>query len=275
MGSGIYLGVAGQSASSGANVEQSNVGTLWQVLPDDTGSYYLVPKCSSTSAMDLYTGVIKKGQNIGTWNYNLRKSQRWALSEIKAKPVISGKTVPTTMTQGSSFSIRGTISSGDPISSVTVGVYDTNGKMKIGKTVSPNTTSYNLKNIDTNIKFGSLAASGYRYKVTAVLLWTKSNVAYRKFQFVYQGNGYYKIKNVGSGLYLGVANNGSKAGSNVQLSSSATLWQVLPDGTGAYYLVPNCSSTCTLDLYTGILGKGKNIDIWSYNLGKAQRWKLQ
>ena len=327
MGSGIYLGVAGQSASSGANVEQSNDGTLWQVLPDDTGSYYLVPKCSSTSAMDLYTGVIKKGQNIGTWNYNLRKSQRWALSEIKAKPVISGKTVPTTMTQGSSFSIRGTISSGDPISSVTVGVYDTNGKMKIGKTVSPNTTSYNLKNIDTSIKFGSLAASGYRYKVTAVtasgtttlvntafmvlsnrrtisngthiiannyndnyvlsvdrnqntsgtnvLLWTKSNVAYRKFQFVYQGNGYYKIKNVGSGLYLGVANNGSKAGSNVQLSSSATLWQVLPDGTGAYYLVPNCSSTCTLDLYTGILGKGKNIDIWSYNLGKAQRWKLQ
>ena len=181
--------------------------------------------------------------------------------------------------------------------------------------------------IDTSIKFGSLAASGYRYKVTAVtasgtttlvntafmvlsnrrtisngthiiannyndnyvlsvdrnqntsgtnvLLWTKSNVAYRKFQFVYQGNGYYKIKNVGSGLYLGVANNGSKAGSNVQLSSSATLWQVLPDGTGAYYLVPNCSSTCTLDLYTGILGKGKNIDIWSYNLGKAQRWKLQ
>ena len=72
------------------------------------------------------------------------------------------------MTQGSSFSIRGKISSGNPISSVTVGVYDTNGKMKIGKTVSPNTTSYNLKNIDTSIKFGSLAASGYRYKVTAV-----------------------------------------------------------------------------------------------------------
>ena len=64
---------------------------------------------------------------------------------------------------------------------------------------------------------------------TNVLLWTKSNVAYRKFQFVYQGNGYYKIKNVGSRLYLGVANNGSKAGSNVQLSSSTTLWQVLPD----------------------------------------------
>ena len=87
----------------------------------------------------------QEGQNIGTWNYNLRKSQRWALSEIKAKPVISGKTVPTTMTQGSSFSIRGTISSGDPISSVTVGVYDTKVKNEIGKTVSPNTTSYNLK----------------------------------------------------------------------------------------------------------------------------------
>lgn len=327
MGSGIYLGVSGQSGASGANIELSTDGTLWQVLPDDTGSYYLVPKCSSTSAMDLYTGIIKKGQNIGTWSYNLRKSQRWALSAVNSKPVISGQTLPSTMTQGSSFSIRGTISANDKITSVTVGVYDTNGKMKIGKTVSPNATSYNLKNVDTSIKFGSLSAGGYEYKVTAVtasgtstlvstvfmvlsdsrtiangthmianvqndnyvlsvdhnrntsgtniLLWTKANTSYRKFQFIYQSNGYYRIKNVGSGLYLSVANSSSKSGSNVQLSSSATLWQVLPDSTGAYYLVPACASACSLDLYTGILDKGKNIDVWSSNLRRSQRWKLQ
>lgn len=327
IGSGLYLSAAGQSGTSGTNVELSTKATLWQVLTDDTGAYYLIPKCSSTSAMDLYTGVIKAGQNIEIWNYNLGRAQRWTLSAVTAKPAISGQTVPSTMSQGSSFSIRGTITSSEKITSITVGVYDTNGKMKIGKTVSPNTTSYNLKDLDTSIKFGSLAVGGYRYKVTAVtssgtstlvntafmvlskgrtiadgthiianiqndnyvlsvdhnrntsgtniLLWTKANIAYRKFQFVYQSNGYYRIKNVGSGLYLSVANNGSKAGSNVQLSSSATLWQVLPDGNGAYYLVPNCSSTCSLDLYTGIIGTGKNIDIWNYNLGKAQRWKLQ
>lgn len=331
-GSGLYLSVAGQSGNSGANVEQSSVGTLWQILPDGNGSYYIVPQTSSTSCLDLQTGVIAAGKNIALWNYNLGKAQRWHLLQASTptqttKATISGQTVPATMNQGHSFSIRGTISSGEKLSSVTVGVYDTNGKMRIGKTVSPNVSSYDLRNVDTAIKFSALTAGGYRYKVIAntasgttvlintafmvlssqrtvadgtymisniqndnyslsvdgnknaagtnILLWTKANIAYRKFQFIYQSNGYYRIKNVGSGLYLSVANNGSKAGSNVQLSSSASLWQVLPDGNGAYYLVPNCSSTCSLDLYTGVIGKGKNIDIWNYNLGKAQRWKLQ
>lgn len=332
VGSGLYLGVAGQSGASGANVELSTSGTLWQILPDGNGSYYLVPQSSSTSCLDLQTGVIASGKNIAIWKYNLGKAQHWNLLPISnpapaAKATISGQTVPATMTQGKSFSIRGTVASGERITSLTVGVYNTNGKMIIGKTVTPNATSYDLKNVDTSIKFGALTAGGYRYKVTAttasgtstlinkifmvlstnrtiadgthmisnvqnnnyvlsvdgnknvsgtnILLWSKGTTTYRKFQFIYQSNGYYRIKNVGSGLYLSVANQKSNAGSNVQLNSSATLWQVLPDGNGSYYLVPNCSSTCDLDLYTGKVTKGQNIDIWNYNLGKSQRWKLQ
>ena len=49
---------------------------------------------------------------------------------------------------------------------MTVGSYDTNGRMKIGKTAQTNAKAYNLKNLDTSIKFGSLPAGAYRYKVT-------------------------------------------------------------------------------------------------------------
>ena len=70
------------------------------------------------------------------------------------------------MRQGSSFSIRGTVSSSEKITSVTVGAYDTNGRMKIGKTAQTNANAYNLKSLDTSIKFGSLPAGAYRYKVT-------------------------------------------------------------------------------------------------------------
>lgn len=151
-GSGLYLSVAGQSGNSGANVEQSSVGTLWQILPDGNGSYYIVPQTSSTSCLDLQTGVIAAGKNIALWNYNLGKAQRWHLLQASTptqttKATISGQTVPATMNQGHSFSIRGTISSGEKLSSVTVGVYDTNGKMRIGKTVSPNVSSYDLRNV--------------------------------------------------------------------------------------------------------------------------------
>ena len=67
---------------------------------------------------------------------------------------------------------------------------------------------------------------------TNILLWNRSEIPYRQFQFTYQGNGYYKIKNMGSGLYLSAAGQRGSSGTNVEQSSSATLWQVLPDGAG-------------------------------------------
>ena len=96
---------------------------------------------------------------------------------------------------------------------------------------------------------------------TNILLWQRASIPHRKFQFIYQSNGYYKIKNIGSGA-------------NVEQSSSATLWQVLPDGSGSYYIVPNCSSTSCLDLYSGVPKNGQNIETWKYNLLGSQRWLL-
>lgn len=330
VGSGLYLSVTGQSSASGANVEQSSTATLWQVLPDNKGGYYIVPNCSATSCLDLYSGIPANGKNIETWKYNLLGSQRWYLtgssSNSSSKPTLSGQTIPGNIRQGSSFDIRGIISSNEKLTAVTVGVYDTNGNMKIGKTVSPNAVSYNLKSIDTSIKFSALSPGGYRYKITVstvsgnytlanhifmvmstgrpitdgiymiasvnnqnyslsvdhnrntsgtnILLWQRASIPHRKFQFIYQSNGYYKIKNIGSGLYLSVTNHSSASGANVEQSSSATLWQVLPDGSGSYYIVPNCSSTSCLDLYSGVPKNGQNIETWKYNLLGSQRWLL-
>ena len=82
---------------------------------------------------------------------------------------ISGQTQPTgTLKLGSYFDIRGIISSTFPISQVTAGVYNANGSATAQvKTVSPNTTSYNLVNIDSYIKFNLLSAGSYVYKVIA------------------------------------------------------------------------------------------------------------
>ena len=330
VGSGKYLGVTGQKSASGTNVEQSTDGTRWQVIPDGKGSYYLVPECSSTAAVDLTNGTVANGTNIRIWNYNLSEGQRWKLESIStstAAPTISGQTKPSTMKAGTSFDIRGTITSGQTLTEVTVGVYDTSGSMKIGKTVQPNAKSYDLRNVDTSIKFGSLSTGGHRYKVTAktgagtttlvnstfmvlgssrtvadgtyyiesmkntgyglnvsgssnasggnIVLGAKSSSNYMKFILTYQDNGYYKIKNVGSGKYLGVTGQKSASGTNVEQSASGTRWQVIPDGKGSYYLVPECSSTAAVDLTNGTVAGGTNIRIWNYNLTEGQRWKLE
>ena len=84
----------------------------------------------------------------------------------------SGKYNPGTLNEGSSYSISGKIVSTYKLSKVTVGVYDSNGSAtSYVKTVYPNATSYDIKNVDRYIKFGSLSGSSsgktYYFKVTA------------------------------------------------------------------------------------------------------------
>ena len=80
----------------------------------------------------------------------------------------SGNYKPGTLMQGSSYSISGNITSNYKITSVTVGVYNSNGKATAQvKTVKPNATSYNINKVDNNIKFGSLSAGTYYFKVIA------------------------------------------------------------------------------------------------------------
>lgn len=88
---------------------------------------------------------------------------------VTSQMSISGQTQPTgSLKIGSYFDIRGVISSTFPISQVTAGVYNGNGSATAQvKTVSPNTTSYNLVNIDSYIKFNLLSAGSYVYKVVA------------------------------------------------------------------------------------------------------------
>ncbi len=329
VGTGKYLSVKSSSSSSGANVVQyaSSSATQWQVLSDGTGSYYLVPKCATTCCLYLADATAAAGTNVKIKTASIAKAQRWTMKNAATAATISGETKPGTITQGSAFSIKGTISSDTTITSVTVAVYDTSGTKQIGKTVKPNAKSYNLKNVDASIKFGSLSAGVYKYKVTAtnsygkktlvnktfivlsksktvsngtyyitskvntsyclgvksnstssganIQLVSKSSSSYKKFKFVYKSNGYYTIQDVGTGKYLAVKNSSSSSGANIIQSSTATYWQVLPDGTGSYYLVPKCGTSRVMYLLDGTAAAGTNIQTKTASIAEATRWTLK
>ena len=82
---------------------------------------------------------------------------------------LSGANYPSTIHVGGSFSITGTISSAvSNISSVTVGVYYPNGTEQQSKTVYPNSRTYNINNLDNDIRFGTIPSGGtYYYRITA------------------------------------------------------------------------------------------------------------
>ena len=90
---------------------------------------------------------------------------------------ISGGTTIPNIKVGNVVSIRGTVASASSnLKSVTVGVYDSNNKLVTGKTVTPNAKTYNIRNLDAYVSFGSLKAGTYSYKVIATNA-THTNVA--------------------------------------------------------------------------------------------------
>ncbi len=81
---------------------------------------------------------------------------------------ISGETKPSSIEKGSSFSLKGTITSkSSPISSLTAGIYYTDGSAATEKTVNPDSTTASLSLIDSYIAFGKLFTGNYIYRVTA------------------------------------------------------------------------------------------------------------
>lgn len=102
---------------------------------------------------------------------------------------VSDYSYPISLVQGSIFSVRGTVNSkSSNITSVTVGVYDTSGNLQTGATVSPNTQSYDLRNVDANVSFGILSAGNYVYKIAATNAAGTTLLASRNFTVTTSGS---------------------------------------------------------------------------------------
>ena len=84
---------------------------------------------------------------------------------------VSKETYPTTLTQGSSFSISGMITGTNNITRVEVGIVSkSTGKYVSGfyfNKTGLKTKSYSIANADSSIKFGKLPKGDYYYRVWA------------------------------------------------------------------------------------------------------------
>ena len=92
---------------------------------------------------------------------------------------IRQQTFPPDQYVGALFAVRGIIESNYIIRSVTVAVYNDNGVAETGKTVAPNTYTYDIKNLDYDLLFDILSVGYKTYIVEATdELGTKTLVNY-------------------------------------------------------------------------------------------------
>ena len=148
-------------------------------------------------AMDSYYNCGPRKRGILKWNDTsmktpLKCTQYWCIKAVgpakgvKApangqplKPIsatntnvgstmtICDQTIPKEVRQGGFFVVEGIVLSNYRLSKVTVSIVNSAGKAVVSKSVNPGAWSYDLFEIDRDIKFGVLSPGTYTYKVTA------------------------------------------------------------------------------------------------------------
>ncbi len=111
--------------------------------------------CVSISLILALTGIFIP-QNVG---------EASAASAIKA----TNYSVPGNLYKGTAVTLKGKVVSTTKLTYVRVGIRTKKGKWISGKnvTVNPKKKKFNIKTVDTKIKFGKLKAGTYYYTVTA------------------------------------------------------------------------------------------------------------
>lgn len=94
--------------------------------------------------------------------------QTQMIEKLKPKhPIASEFNYPVLMTEGSSYSIKGEITSENKMSEVKVEILNEKNKAVQSKTVKPKSGSYDIGQLDEEFRFGELEAGKYTYKITA------------------------------------------------------------------------------------------------------------
>lgn len=80
---------------------------------------------------------------------------------------LTDEVYPTQIIQGNTFSVYGVVTSSNKIMSVTIGVYDYDGKAAFEYTGKPGTKTYDIHNVDYLMTFSKLTEGEYIYKIVA------------------------------------------------------------------------------------------------------------
>lgn len=179
---------------------------------------------------------------------------------------------PTAVECENPYSIYGTVSSNYPIHYVGVYIYDLDGNEIQSKVVTPNTCSYDIHQIDNDIKFGTLASGTYIFQVEAT---DDSD------QFIWSNCEFVIYNNLGDNLYGLLLNTACwkpiapNSDGNVELQtetgSQNQYWRLSRNDDGSYTIV-SAASGKVLDVAESGNYDGANVHVWEKYGGANQKW---
>lgn len=251
----------------------------WTVTYLNNG-YYKIKQKDTDLCLDVADASLHAGTNVQIVNDNGALAQQWS--------IIPTQTGYKLQSRCNSFVLD--VTNGIIENSTNIMVWESNeqrtqrfGFIPYGtdedRVVKDGTYQINSKVSDAYcIDASGEGAKNEYHNGTDIHLWT--NDSDDVFKITYAGDGYYKIQEVVSGLYVEVINAGNilDTQTNVQLyegnNSLGQYWKIRKNSNGSYTFVSKLSGY-NLDLEDGKATQGQNISQHFNNDSTAQQWILK
>ena len=272
--------VVDASQSSGGNVQifQRNNALCQRVNIKYIGNgYYTIQFEHSGMYLDVANAEILDGTNVWQCRYNGADAQQWMIQDLgngyysfiskcsnTYLTVAGGKTSNCTNIEINSK--KDDLSQSFKLNKIE--------EIKGERTVSDGIYEIELA-LDSNKVVEVLDAS--QYSGGNVQIYQRNNAECQRVEIKYDGDGYYTVKFVHSGMYLDVANAETTNGTNVWQcrynGADAQKWVIQDLGDGYYSFISKCSNTY-LTVAGGKTSNCTNIEINSKKEDKSQAFKL-
>ena len=236
----------------------------------DGGPFFSLGKYVDTT---LYLNVSKGTGHVGNAYYTGNKVEPEVNLSIKNTGLVQGRDYKVIYSNNVNIG-KGTVT--------ILGVNMFTGKLTLSfdiiKDEMVNGTYEIVSSMNNNkvldIKSGSKNSGAY------VQLYEWNGSGAQQYEIIKNQNGYYTIKNVGSGLYIGIQTNWKTMGNNdrfvqgVNASSKAGQFIFKRNSNGLWVISSAWDSRYVMDLSGASLNNGTKIQIYTSHGTGAQEWKL-
>ncbi len=276
-----YLDIDGGSLANGANaqmwINEPVAQQRFQLTYQGEGTYE-IKAVHSNRVLEVSGGKMEVGSNVAQYQANHTDAQKWMIQD-------SGDGSFTITSYLNLLSLD--ISGGKDEDGANLQVYTPNGSIaqhfvlkELEEAEGKQTIEDGIYQIATKVNpnFVIDIDSASSKNGANAQLWKNDNVRQQRFQFTYQGNGYYTIQALHSGKVLEAQSGGMTSGTNVSQYTSnksySQLWIIQKNAQGNYTFICKVNGLA-LDVLGGIAKNGTNIQLYEKNNSEAQSFELQ
>ena len=297
----VYAGKANNSQNVQQYISNNTMAQKWIVINTDNG-YEIVSAINKSYCLDLANGKVENSSNIQLYLSNGTKAQRWTFSKFVSKQekldalAASNKSVLADGTYEIQSALNSNyvldVESGSLNNGANIQLYMSNSTEAQGWKVSHDEKGYVTF---TNVKSGKVldVNGGVAGNSKNIQQYSSQSIADQKWIVIKDGNSYQIVSALDSNYCIDLSAAKVENSSNIQLYSSngtkAQRWTFTTFKTnreklddlassnasfmedGIYY-IKNRNVNYALDVTSASKNDGANVQLYSFNETKAQRW---